>query len=374
MSKTPRQRRREASVALPVDYRRLLPLPAGGPAPLVRAILAAPQLGVGSPAQWIAALTEHAPRELAITAVATADERPAAVAPSILARLSARRVPVIPASLIAEAASEADVVVGCGALAIAPGDCPAVRVFCSRGEGSDLYQHAIRESQFFRGATHRAAVSQAAGAWLPPPVAVLYNGASPERIAPPADLAAVRRRLRLGSRLAAAHIGRLTEAKGALLLAAAAAAGGFQPVYAAPGRSSRLVAEQVLDLAPDAVLVEQTPHIGDVLHAVDCVVLASQSEGHAMALCEAWLAGRPTVATPVGATPELEQAHGPLTVSVPVNCEPRQLAAAIRLAASEANRPVVDLAQRAAKWGYTAAAMARRWAEYLISVTTTQAT
>jgi glycosyltransferase involved in cell wall biosynthesis len=108
-------------------------------------------------------------------------------------------------------------------------------------------------------------------------------------------------------------------------------------------------------------------NVGDVYGALDCFVLASQFEGFSLALAEAWYCRCPTVATPVGAT-ELTEEHGPLAVSVPIHPTPEQLTAAVRQAIAPANHSVIERAAAVVAQHYTAAAMCRRWTEYLVGL------
>lgn len=108
-----------------------------------------------------------------------------------------------------------------------------------------------------------------------------------------------------------------------------------------------------------------TPEVGDVLQAMDCLLLTSPSEGFGLTLVEAWLAGVPTVATPVGVAKIVADTHGAVSTSVPVGASPENIADAIKLAMSPANRATVDRARRIAARHYTATAMADRWTAYL---------
>ena len=97
-------------------------------------------------------------------------------------------------------------------------------------------------------------------------------------------------------------------------------------------------------------------------------MLASRSEGFSLALCEAWMCGVPTVATPVGAVPELKEQFGRLTVPVPIDPSEAELARAVRRAVSPENRVVVDHAQMVAQKHFTAEAMGRRWTDYVLKM------
>ena len=108
--------------------------------------------------------------------------------------------------------------------------------------------------------------------------------------------------------------------------------------------------------------------MGDVYNALDCFVLASPHEAFSLALAEAWYCGIPTVSTPVGAVPELEKLHEQLTVRVPVRPSGEQLADAVREAMSDANRPVIQRAQKAVAEHYTVEKMGARWSQYIVDL------
>lgn len=107
------------------------------------------------------------------------------------------------------------------------------------------------------------------------------------------------------------------------------------------------------------------PYVGDVLAASDVFVLPSETEAHPIALCEAWLAGVPTVYCDWPIVAQLRRDHlEEIGVSVPLDCSSQHLAAAVL----RADIFRVDLAHRARRvaWGhYTASAMAVRWEEFL---------
>lgn len=89
-------------------------------------------------------------------------------------------------------------------------------------------------------------------------------------------------------------------------------------------------------------------HIGDILQGFDCLVLASHREAFSLTLIEAWLAGTPVVATPVGSVEELEAKFGRLVFRVPVDPSPEQLAEAVAQATDSV--PADLLAVRVRGW------------------------
>jgi glycosyltransferase involved in cell wall biosynthesis len=92
-----------------------------------------------------------------------------------------------------------------------------------------------------------------------------------------------------------------------------------------------------------------------------------------LALTEAWYSGVPTVATPVGAVPELEERFGQLTVRVPTEPSAAELAEGVKKALAPENRAVVERARAVTREHFTAAAMGRRWSEYLLKLVGVQA-
>ena len=147
---------------------------------------------------------------------------------------------------------------------------------------------------------------------------------------------------------------------------AVAEGSGFRAVYVGGGAHEEDVKAKVRQIAPESIFVAPVEQIGNALAALDVFMLASPSEGFSLALTEAWLCGVPTVATRVGAVPELEEMHGQLVVPVSVGAGPAELAAAVRRALSAEGREVAERARRIAWRHYTAGAMGQRWTEFLV--------
>jgi glycosyltransferase involved in cell wall biosynthesis len=108
--------------------------------------------------------------------------------------------------------------------------------------------------------------------------------------------------------------------------------------------------------------------VGSVLAAFDVAIVASHAEGFSQAMVEAWLAGVPVVATPVGAVPELQDRFGQLVFLVPRNATPGQLARAVRRALSPQAAVVVKRARQVARSHLTADRMVQNWSHYLKKV------
>jgi glycosyltransferase involved in cell wall biosynthesis len=224
-------------------------------------------------------------------------------------------------------------------------------------------------------ATDLVAVSRAAAEVFPEPAraTILHNGVDVERLGQRRERCEVRREWDLGvDVIAVGYVGRYSAEKNPLAAAEAVRELGphFRAVYVGDGHLREEVITAVRDRSPHAIIRPATADIGDVWGALDCFVLASPSEGFSLSLAEAWHCGVPTVATRVGAIPELEEVHGQLVVPVPLDPTPTNLAAAVRQAVSEANRPVVDRARYIARQHYTAGAMAQRWNRFLAKIVT----
>lgn len=225
-------------------------------------------------------------------------------------------------------------------------------------------------------ATHLAAVSEAAARSFPAGqrdrVNVLWNGIEVDRVVPTRDRDTVRASWGCGPRDAlVGYLGRHSKEKRCEAVAMAVSElqrRGYRAkgVWIGNGWQTELVKRQCEAIAPGTcVWVDPPDHVGDALAALDCLVLASPSEGMSLALCEAWAAGVPTVATPVGAVPELERQFGPLTRRVPVGATPVELADAVESAMA---RALVRHARETTLREFTAARMARRWADWLVSI------
>jgi glycosyltransferase involved in cell wall biosynthesis len=107
--------------------------------------------------------------------------------------------------------------------------------------------------------------------------------------------------------------------------------------------------------------------VGSVLRAIDVFLLPSRTEGHSMALLEAWAAGVPVVATKVGALPELESTFGALCVPIGPDDSAELLASAIRKVASEMPEmcEIRARAQRMVLSHFRVDQMAAAWSAYL---------
>lgn len=201
------------------------------------------------------------------------------------------------------------------------------------------------------------------------PAAILHNAVDPARLQTHQGRQATRRQWGVADEeVVIGYIGRLSGEKNlpAAALAARALGQPYRAVYVGPNYLDlrrRLQAEY-----PEALFLEATEQVGDVYAALDVFLLASPSEGFSLALTEAWWLGVPTVATRVGAIPELELRFGELTSVVPWQPTAEQLAAAVRRALAPEQRPVIERAQRMARSYCTLAAYGQRWTEFLLEV------
>ena len=142
---------------------------------------------------------------------------------------------------------------------------------------------------------------------------------------------------------------------------------GYRSVYVGKGYGEDMrPAARVL--TPDAVFVPPMQQVGDALHALDCLIMASPAEGFSLVLIESLMAGLPVVVTPVGVVLDLEQDYGLSLATVPVHPSPIQLAAAVRRAISPPNHVAVQRARAVALNHYSAKTMAQRWAVYLQTI------
>ncbi|MCZ2344476.1 MAG: glycosyltransferase family 4 protein [Bacteroidales bacterium] len=219
---------------------------------------------------------------------------------------------------------------------------------------------------------HRyTAVSQAAARTYPQAlqsqVRVIYNGVNFSRLIPRQSRTATRAAWGLRpEEIAIAYVGRYAPDKNPTAAARAARTLGapYRAVYVGSGYQEDQVHQAVRSLSPNAICVPHTPHIGDILAAIDVYLLASPSEGHCQGLCEAWGYGVPTVSTRVGATPELELRHGPLTIPIRLDANDQELAQAVITSLQPENRPLVERA-RIVQSQYTHHVTARNWADFL---------
>ena len=200
---------------------------------------------------------------------------------------------------------------------------------------------------------------------------IIPNGVDPQRCEPLRQRDDVRREWGLLlHEIAVGFLGRLSPEKNPLAISHAVRAlgPGYRAVYVGKGYGEDM-RPAARDLTPDAIFVPPMQQVGDALHALDCLIMASPAEGFSLALLEGLMAGLPVVTTPVGGVPDLQQDHGLSLTTVPVHPTPIQLATAVQQAISSVNRVFVQRAQAVAMNDYTARTMAQRWANFLQKIT-----
>lgn len=330
----------------------------------IRVGIVSPPLLLGGAERWIVSLAKHLdPERIHLTGILVTQKGN----PEIEA--AAWDVcPIYQAPQARLFADQCDVLIAWGhSLHVVPDPIHPV-VFVSHGCG-EWTGNAIRDS--WPRITHYAAVSEWAAKSFPSSVRqhveILHNGVDGEHCRTTRPREQVRATWGVEPHeIAVGFVGRLSWEKHPLALAIATATLGepFRAVYVGGGIRESEVRTIVEQVDPRAVFVPPVYPIGDAMQALDCFLLASPSEGFSLALAEAWYCGLPTVSTPVGATPELEALYGPLTVTIPVSPSPAAMADAIRRAVT-GERAEAENAQRVVREHYTAAAMGKRWSDYL---------
>jgi len=198
-------------------------------------------------------------------------------------------------------------------------------------------------------------------------VHVQHNAVDLSRLETTADRATLRKAIGLNETdIAVAYIGRIFKEKNAGAAAAAVEELGapYRAVYKGWGQ----LAKDLPRHPSKPIILPYEEQVGDTLRAIDCFMLASPTEGMSLALCEAWAAGVPTVCTPVGAVPELEEMFGPLTVRVPIDATSEQLAAAVKQSLSAENATTVERAKQMVIDHFTIPKMGERWTNFLLRV------
>lgn len=104
-------------------------------------------------------------------------------------------------------------------------------------------------------------------------------------------------------------------------------------------------------------------HVGDLLAAADVQILLSPTEAHPLSITEGWLAGVPTVVSPLPWIESIERQHGPMTWGK-IHLDYRDVLEAD--AAGRGSEQVL-FAQETARLEFTAKAMAARWTTLLLN-------
>jgi len=234
------------------------------------------------------------------------------------------------------------------------------------------------------GATHLAAVSSAAARYFDQftgndlPLKIIYNGVRRERCLPNGARHFVRTYTRdmwniPQDAIVVGYVGRQTEEKN--FLAAARAVGQldekhYAVYYGTDGTGQRPddgLRTWCRNHIPGRFRLNMpVSDVGDVYAALDVLVLASHREACSLVLLEAWHAGVPVVATPVGSVPEMEEEFGRMVTKVRQGAADAELGQAVTeaLAAREIARRAADVASRE----LTVERMVDRWATYLTAL------
>ncbi len=227
--------------------------------------------------------------------------------------------------------------------------------------------------------THRVGVSRLAAALFPEGADVIPNGSDGERLRPVRSRDAVRAEWGLADRdIAVGLVARVATEKRPMDLARAAVAlqrlvpdRRVRPVWIGPGLEGdvRRYREEAARIAGDACVWVAPPEcIGDAWHALDVHFLPSPEEGFGLVITEAGLAGIPQVARNTGIVPEINERLPGAILTVPLDADDETLGRALLAAMDGKRRHTVSNLRQLCWIEYSAAKMAKRWAEYLQGV------
>jgi glycosyltransferase involved in cell wall biosynthesis len=222
--------------------------------------------------------------------------------------------------------------------------------------------------------SHYVAVSQAALATWPLAVRhecrVIHNPVEFDRITPSRSRDTVRAELGLSpGQHAIGFVGRLAREKNpGLVERVARLVHRGVPVFV--GSSWAMTGFEFEPAKPSACRFVDPPDcIGDYYGALDCLVMPSPSEGFSLAIAEAWAAGLPVAATPVGGIPEVEARVGPVVERINLTDPDEVTAAKITTLLSKGRDSEVTRRARQFAWEeLSAAAHGRKWSEFLREV------
>lgn len=239
-----------------------------------------------------------------------------------------------------------------------------LKVFISHGIGSWTATKAALAAHD-RQAVFVAVSKMAAGVFHDlRKVTVIYNGVLKERLMPKIPRGITRNFLGIHeNEIAVGYVGRVVEGKGIVEMVAAVKQLGppFRAIVAGPCWNLNF-RKRILENNPDTIFLPPVDHVGDIYAALDCSVCFSESEGFGMSIVESWACGIPTVTSPVGCVPELQEAYGPLTIMAHSSSD---LPHAIKSAVQQFNKEIVEKAQKITLQYLTAEVAGRRWSEFL---------
>ena len=293
--------------------------------PLLRVLFITPNLVMGGVEHWLLGLLANNPAQLSWMVAVT---NPGAIEPEIR-----RQAEVFAEVVTGELAVPA--LVQCSDIVLAWGVAglnrwlqkfrgPVVQVSHGCGAWTESFLTTNRVVE-----THAVAVSRdAASAFAHNRVTIIPNGVDPRRCEPHRTRDEVRREWGLlPQEIAVGFVGRISPEKNPLATSRAVCAlgAGYRAVYVGKGYGEDL-RPAARNITPDAILVEPMHHVGDALHALDCLIMASPAEGFSLVLIESLMARLPVVATRVGVVRDLDEDHGLQLITVPIDPSPRQLA------------------------------------------------
>ena len=357
------------STSLESPSYRVMPSAAVRPrlTPTLRVGFLTPNLLMGGVEHWLLGLLKNNSGQLSWSVAVT---NPWAIEPEMRREAEAFAEVVTGEPAIAALVASADVIVAWGVYGLAELlqgiTGPVVQVSHGCGIWTESFLAANRVVT-----THSVAVSRAAAsAFGHDRVTIIPNGVDPRRCEPLRPRDVVRREWGLlPHEIAVGFVGRISPEKNPLATSQAVRAlgPGYRAVYVGKGYGEDM-RPAARNLTPDAIFVPPMQQVGDALHALDCLIMASPAEGFSLALVESLMANLPVVATPVGVVPDLQRDHNLALMTVPIDPTPDQLATAVRAAISPTNRALVERAQAVVLANYTAETMAQRWLEYLQTI------
>jgi glycosyltransferase involved in cell wall biosynthesis len=237
-------------------------------------------------------------------------------------------------------------------------------------QNSDNYAGDVVQSN--KGISHfYSACSRTAAAVAPDgrEITVIYNGIEPGRVAPRLGRERQRKLWNLNDKKILLYMGRFVKEKHPEMAVTCLPQlpEEWVTVFVGGGYQDTELYQLAQMIAPDRVFfVDSKYHVGDVLAAADVFVLPSDFEGHSLALCEAWLAGTPTVYTDFDAVLELEDEFGILGTRIPKVSPPQDVADAVMKAASHDSETLTAIVNaRNMVWeNFTLPRIAFHWEEY----------
>jgi glycosyltransferase involved in cell wall biosynthesis len=240
-------------------------------------------------------------------------------------------------------------------------------------QNSDKFATDVAESNKKDKRIYRAACSESVRDIVfkdPKDVAVIYNAIDPGRVTPKKGRDAQRRVWGIGpEKKIILYMGRMVKEKHPTLILAALAKlpEDYIVIMVGEGYEEELIYRIAQEQFPGRVfIINPQYHIGDILAAADVMCLPADFEGHPLSLCEAWLAGLPTVYTDIPVNQEMHRIHGELGVMVPVLPGNEVLARAILEATAHTPESFarINLARHVAWNNFTLPTAAGIWEEY----------